>query len=99
MCGIAGLYQWRREYERPRVTEIVDKMISTIKHRGPDADGVWTDPKGRCGLGHRRLSIIDTSEAGRQPMASGDGQWQITFNGELYNFQEVKPVLEQAGIA
>ena len=73
-------------------------MLSTMQHRGPDADGLWVDPAGRCCLGHRRLSIIDTSDAGRQPMSGDAGRWIITFNGELYNFLELKPLLEAQGV-
>jgi asparagine synthase (glutamine-hydrolysing) len=76
----------------------VARMTASLAHRGPDADGLWEDPQGRCALGHRRLSIIDTSDAGRQPMATGDGRWLVTFNGEIYNFQEVRPALEAAGV-
>lgn len=99
MCGIAGLFRSRRgTLEAPHMTEIVQRMISTMPHRGPDAQGVWSDPVGRCVLGHLRLSIIDTSNAGLQPMASGDGRWLISFNGELYNFQELRPALAAAGV-
>lgn len=70
-------------------------MIEAMAHRGPDADGVWRD--GQCSLGHRRLSIIDLSEAGRQPMANDDGSIQITFNGEIYNFQQLRHDLEGLG--
>jgi len=81
------------------MNQVVESMLSTMPHRGPDAQGVWSDPSGRCVLGHLRLSIIDTSDAGRQPMASGDGRWLISFNGELYNFQELRPALAAAGVA
>lgn len=73
-------------------------MIGTLEHRGPDAGQVWSDPEGRCVLGHRRLSIIDTSDAGIQPMSSGDGRWIISFNGEVYNFLDVKPALQAEGV-
>src|ERR1043166_9116604 len=99
MCGIAGVFRGRREtLEAPQMTEIVDRMISTMPHRGPDAQGAWSDPAGRCVLGHLRLSIIDTTSPGLQPRASGDGRWLITFNGELYNFQELRPALAASGI-
>src|ERR1044072_399487 len=100
MCGIAGIVRsGRSSLAPPEMTALVEAMDSTIAHRGPDANGVWSDPAGRCVLGHLRLAIIDTSPAGRQPMATGDGRWQITFNGELYNFQEIRPALQAAGIA
>lgn len=99
MCGIAGILRWRREaFPDVNLTAVVQGMTATMRHRGPDADGVWTDPVGRCVLGHRRLSIIDTSDAGRQPMATGDGRWLITFNGEIYNFAELRPTLDAAGV-
>ena len=99
MCGIAGLFRGHRGTLEPQeLTEIVQRMISTMPHRGPDAQGTWSDPAGRCVLGHLRLSIIDTSAAGLQPMATGDGRWLISFNGELYNFQELRPALAAAGI-
>lgn len=100
MCGIAGLIMPRRRlFDGPEADAIVRTMLSTIQHRGPDGSGLWRDPEGRCVLGQQRLAIIDTSSAGLQPFASGDGRWWITFNGELYNFKELRPQLEQAGIA
>ena len=98
MCGIAGLFQSRqRTYSRDEATRIVSRMNDCIAHRGPDSEGVWSDPEGRCVLGQRRLSIIDTSNAGLQPFASGDGRWWITFNGEIYNFEDVRRDLQQTG--
>lgn len=89
MCGIAGILA-------PAVTENqVIPLIDAQAHRGPDAWGVWAD--GQCAFGHRRLSIIDLSEAGRQPMANDDGSVQITFNGEIYNFQTLRAELEAHG--
>jgi len=99
MCGIAGLLQpSRRAFQRAEAMGLVETMNACIAHRGPDADGVWADPDGRCTLGQRRLSIIDTSNAGTQPFSSGDGRWWITFNGEIYNFTDVRAELERAGV-
>jgi len=70
-------------------------MISALRHRGPDDWGAWSDDA--CALGHRRLSIIDLSEAGRNPLANEDGSIQITFNGEIYNFQSLRRELEGLG--
>ena len=99
MCGIAGLLQpSRRAFQRAEAMSFVERMNACIAHRGPDADGVWADADGRCVLGQRRLSIIDTSDAGTQPFASGDGRWWITFNGEIYNVGEVRAELERAGV-
>jgi asparagine synthase (glutamine-hydrolysing) len=74
---------------------VVDAMCDLIAHRGPDGQGVWVD--GGVGFGHRRLAIIDLSAGGRQPMATADGGVHITFNGEIYNFQELRRELEAKG--
>lgn len=98
MCGIAGLFDARGPLaDATARTDVLARMTGSMAHRGPDADGVWHDAAGRCALGHRRLSIIDTSDAGRQPMTSADGRWVIAFNGEIYNFQEIRPQVEAAG--
>jgi asparagine synthase (glutamine-hydrolysing) len=100
MCGIAGLFHPRTAgvsiEEAPR---IVGEMLRTLVHRGPDAEGIWSDPGGRAVLGNRRLSVIDVSEAGHQPMVSFDGRWVIAFNGEIYNFDELRPLLSDAGVS
>jgi asparagine synthase (glutamine-hydrolysing) len=77
--------------------EAVASMAGAMVHRGPDAHGVWADPEGRCVLGHRRLSIIDTSEAGVQPMLSAGGRRAITYNGEIYNYLDLRAELEGLG--
>ena len=98
MCGIAGVYHFNNLLSGPEdACAVVDRMLATIVHRGPDAAGMWADPSARCVLGHRRLSIIDTSDGGRQPMVGQDGRWIITFNGEIYNFQKLRRELEAAG--
>jgi asparagine synthase (glutamine-hydrolysing) len=68
-------------------------MVARQQHRGPDGNGTWSDPSGLCHLGHNRLAIIDLSPAGRQPMASADGRWHIAFNGEVYNYLELRDEL------
>jgi asparagine synthase (glutamine-hydrolysing) len=99
MCGINGLWQAKKKtFSRDEALRLVAAMNDSLAHRGPDDEGVWSDAEGHCALGQRRLSIIDTSEAGRQPFASGDQRWWITFNGEIYNFREVRIELEAAGI-
>jgi asparagine synthase (glutamine-hydrolysing) len=75
----------------------VGGMLDTLVHRGPDDGGVWVED--RVGLGHRRLSVIDLSTAAHQPMGTDDGAVQIIFNGEIYNFQELRAQLEKAGLA
>lgn len=92
MCGIAGIVLPSGVVPDRRVlTEMTDR----IAHRGPDADGVWTSPG--VGFGHRRLSILDLSPAGAQPMVTPDGGAAICFNGEVYNFADVRPALEAEG--
>lgn len=91
MCGIAGIVS-----ERGGISEMLVKpMIDAQAYRGPDGWGTWADDI--CTLGHRRLAIIDLSEAGRQPMSNDDGTVQITFNGEIYNFQSLRGELEALG--
>jgi asparagine synthase (glutamine-hydrolysing) len=89
MCGIAGVVSLEVSAQPIR------QMIDALKHRGPDDWGVWHDEQ--CALGHRRLSIIDLSEAGRNPLANESGQIWITFNGEIYNFQTLRDELETLG--
>lgn len=99
MCGIAGFYNHAALFGgKEQALGLLGRMLLTIQHRGPDADGAWIDTDNRCVLGHRRLSIIDTSDAGRQPMASTDQRCWISFNGEIYNFQELRGRLEAVGI-
>jgi asparagine synthase (glutamine-hydrolysing) len=92
MCGIAGYFTVSPSPSSPTLLE---KMIGTIEHRGPDAHGTYHDDHAH--LGHRRLSIVDLSEAGRQPMANEDGRVQIVFNGEIFNHASIRPELEAAG--
>jgi asparagine synthase (glutamine-hydrolysing) len=92
MCGIAGMY----ELEGGPVSPVVlREMTDAVAHRGPDGEGFYTD--GALGLGHRRLAIIDPSPAGHQPMATPDGRFVLIYNGEVYNFQELRVALEAVG--
>jgi asparagine synthase (glutamine-hydrolysing) len=92
MCGIAGIFH--AETPKPVDPQRVERMCDAIAHRGPDGSGVWTAPG--IGLGHRRLSIIDL-EGSPQPMPSADGRAVIVFNGEIYNFRELRGELEREG--
>ncbi|MEP7340675.1 MAG: asparagine synthase (glutamine-hydrolyzing) [Acidobacteriota bacterium] len=94
MCGIAGIISAVNSTEEELLGR-VQPMTKAQSHRGPDAWGVWADEV--CGLGHRRLSIIDLSEAGSQPMSNARGDLRITFNGEIYNFQSLRQELESLG--
>jgi asparagine synthase (glutamine-hydrolysing) len=94
MCGIAGI--WNLD-KTPVDTTAIGTVTDALKRRGPDANGVWFDNSVGLALGHRRLSIIDLSEAGKQPMSYGDGRYWITFNGEIYNYIELRNELERKG--
>src|SRR5271165_2168476 len=95
MCGIGGYLLRGATLPRDAGEARLWAMIATLRHRGPDDEGVWTD--GRVGLAHARLSIIDLSPAAHQPMASADGTVWITYNGEVYNFAEVRNELKALG--
>jgi asparagine synthase (glutamine-hydrolysing) len=92
MCGIAGMFH---RDGRPASAVVLRGMTNLIAHRGPDGEGHYVD--GPVGLGHRRLSIIDLTDAARQPMATGDGRFVLTYNGEIYNFHELKAALSARG--
>lgn len=96
MCGIVGLVD-PTVRSSDRIGEVVFAMSAAVAHRGPDGQGTWVDAERGIGLGHRRLSIIDLSDAGAQPMRSRDGRWVITFNGEIYNHREIARRLEAGG--
>ena len=98
MCGIAGMLRLRGQ-EVNSTRGIVAQMTDTLAHRGPDAGDVWTDKTTGICLGHRRLSILDLSAAGAQPMSSDCGRFTVTFNGEIYNHLEVRSELEAVGAA
>src|SRR5437763_4295545 len=95
MCGIAGYLGAEAD---PRAgAEIVERMISTIEHRGPDDSGCWIDERGRVGLGNRRLSIVDLTPDGHQPMSSSNGRYVVTYNGEIYNHERLREDLARLG--
>lgn len=91
MCGIAGFFGGKAS------TPTVTAMIQTLRHRGPDDEGVWVDGEAGVAFGHRRLSIVDLSPAGHQPMVSPAGRFVITFNGEIYNHADLRRELEAQG--
>jgi len=96
MCGIAGIYAFGSSappVDRSELLTIRDHMAA----RGPDGFGDWYSADKRVGLGHRRLAIIDLNERSAQPMASADGQLVISFNGEIYNYRELKRTLQAKG--
>ncbi len=96
MCGIAGIFAYR-ESAAPIDEQELLRIREAMIHRGPDGAGLWVSPDRQVGLAHRRLSIIDLSAAGAQPMATADGRYHITFNGEIYNYRELRKELEAKG--
>lgn len=99
MCGLVGFLNFDRRFESERAQGIVRDMAEAMHYRGPDMDGYWASADNLCHLGHKRLSIIDLSEGGRQPMLDDSGRYVIVFNGEIYNFQELRDKLTEAGVA
>ena len=92
MCGIAGLINFDGS---PASPVVLKKMTDAIAHRGPDGEGCWIS--GNVGIGHRRLSIIDLSSAGHQPMQSSNNRYILSYNGEIYNYHELRVELEALG--
>ncbi len=92
MCGLAGVFN---RDGTPVEAPVVERMAEAVRHRGPDGAGRYLDRS--VGLGHRRLAIIDLSPAGQQPMATDDGRYVIVYNGEIYNFKELRGELEALG--
>lgn len=97
MCGIAGFIDPSVSRSEEKFCELIKAMSGTLYHRGPDAEGIWVDIGAGVALGHRRLSIQDLAETGRQPMHSRDGRYIIIFNGEIYNFQTIREELSGRG--
>lgn len=91
MCGITGMIQ--PDHSKDYWTDALNRMALTMSHRGPDDDGIWFDERSGVGLAHRRLSIIDLSEGGHQPMTSHSGRYVIAFNGEIFNFSDLRKSL------
>ena len=98
MCGITGFVADAR-FDGSQLAPVAQRMADAIRHRGPDDGGVWADAESGVALAFRRLSIIDLSAAGHQPMQSADGRYTIVFNGEIYNFAELRKDLEANGEA
>lgn len=95
MCGIAGIVS----SGRPVNPAAVSAMTESLRHRGPDGSGLWHNNAARVGLGHRRLAILDPTPASAQPMVSADGSLALTYNGEIYNFLELRDALRAGGWA
>jgi asparagine synthase (glutamine-hydrolysing) len=97
MCGISGIYAYGAEAP-PADHAALQRMHDVLAPRGPDGEGIDIAADGRLALAHRRLSIIDLSDAGRQPMATADGRYTIVFNGEIYNYRALRDGLADAGV-
>src|ERR1700731_5491277 len=97
MCGIAGFLDLKRRFGNQDAAELARTMADRITHRGPDASGTWADATAGIAFGHRRLSIIDLSAAGAQPMISASGRSVLCYHGEVYNPEELRPELEAPG--
>ncbi|MGH7231984.1 MAG: asparagine synthase (glutamine-hydrolyzing) [Nitrospiraceae bacterium] len=97
MCGIVGFIERSHRFGNDELRATVLNMANTLRHRGPDDSGAWTDAEIGIALGHRRLSILDLSPEGHQPMRSSCGRYVVSFNGEIYNFQALRSELEDLG--
>ena len=97
MCGFAGLID-SRVSSHVELAAVAAAMGDAVSHRGPDDDGLWSDPAAGVGLAHRRLAVIDLSEHGSQPMVSADGRWVLAYNGEIYNFPDMADQLRGQGV-
>src|SRR5215211_6802188 len=97
MCGINGIFAYHPAASAPDESEVMATR-EAMRARGPDGSGLWWSAERRCALAHRRLSILDLSERAAQPMASADGRLVVTFNGEIYNYPELRAELEASGI-
>ncbi len=96
MCGIAGVFSYHAEAPCLEKEELM-RMRESMTHRGPDGSGLWVSGNQRAGLAHRRLSIIDLTDTGTQPMSIDGGRYRIVFNGEIYNYKELRRELEGQG--
>ncbi len=97
MCGIVGFWDQAQTQKLEEVQRTMGRLAGAIAHRGPDDQGIWIDQQAGIALGHRRLAILDLSPLGRQPMASATGRYLLVFNGEIYNFRELRHHLEPLG--
>src|SRR5437870_5254366 len=93
MCGIAGQVKFKGKVSKQNCIAMTD----AIKHRGPDGEGMYINPAETVALGHRRLSFLDLTEAGAQPMTNEDSTLWVTYNGEIYNYIELREELERSG--
>lgn len=95
MCGICGFLAPGLD---ATAADVLQTMVDQLRHRGPDDAGIWLDQAAGIGLGHTRLAVVDLSPAGHQPMPSADGRWVLTYNGEIYNADELRTDLEARSV-
>src|SRR5438270_8275801 len=93
MCGITGIFDVHCTQGPEALEQVVSCMADTLAHRGPDDRGSWVDPAAGVALGFRRLAIVDLSPHGHQPMVSDDGRYVLAFNGEIYNYEDLRAEL------
>ena len=98
MCGICGVLVRGEGLPTGELEPSVARMADTLRHRGPDSSGSWVDADAGIALGHRRLAIVDLTPDGAQPMLSACGRYAIAFNGEIYNFRELRVELDAQGV-
>src|SRR5262245_54747058 len=98
MCGIAGLLDLSRSGRHSDLARRASAMVEAIAYRGPDGADVWSETERGIALAHRRLAIIDLTSTGAQPMVSADGRWVISYNGEVYNAEEIAAAPALAGL-
>src|SRR5262245_35395898 len=97
MCAINGIFAYHYAASTPQAKELVSTR-DAMRTRGPDGQGSCWSTDRRCSLGHRRLAIVDLADRAAQPMQSADGRYHIVFNGEIYNFKEIRSQLEAEGV-
>ena len=97
MCGFAGFLEFAPARSRDESVRLVEQMTNRLTHRGPDDHGQWLNESGTVAMGHRRLSILDTSQHGHQPKMSPCGRYVLAYNGEVYNHLEIRRELRQGG--
>lgn len=99
MCGLTGFWDFSARYSSDQLSDIANKMVAAIMHRGPDDHNIWLDPKHGLAVGHCRLAVVDLTDTGKQPMQSSTGRFVISYNGEVYNAPLIKKELISLGHA